>query len=102
MLRRLKHQAGISPRHTPDDRGVTTWQRQTTRKYPIRGLHCSGCADTLGASLTRVEGVIKADADYDRATIEVRLDPERVTDDDIHSRIRAAGFEPVVMDAQDG
>jgi copper chaperone CopZ len=49
-----------------------------------------------------VEGVIKADADYDRATIEVRLDPERVTDDDIHSRIRAAGFEPVVMDAQDG
>ena len=67
----------------------------TTRQYRIRGFHCSGCADNLGSSLTRLEGVIKADADYDQATVEVRFDPERVSDDDIHTQIRASGFEPV-------
>ena len=67
----------------------------TTRQYRISGFHCSGCADNLGSSLARLEGVVKADADYDHATVEVRFDPERVSDDDIHSQIRASGFEPV-------
>ncbi|MGH3452326.1 MAG: heavy-metal-associated domain-containing protein [Haloechinothrix sp.] len=67
----------------------------TTKQYRISGFHCSGCADNLGASLSRLEGVSKAEADYERATVEVRFDPERVGEDDIHSRIRAAGFEPV-------
>lgn len=66
-----------------------------TRQYRIRGFHCSGCADNLGASLSRLEGVIKADADYQQAMVEVRVDPERVSDDDIHTQIRASGFDLV-------
>lgn len=72
----------------------------TTRQYRISGFHCSGCADNLGSSLARLEGVVKADADYDQAMVEVRLDPERVSDDDIHGQIRASGFEPVGVDEQ--
>jgi len=67
----------------------------TTKQYQISGFHCSGCADNLGDSLARLEGVIKADADYDGAAVEVRFDPERVSDDDIHTQIRASGFELV-------
>jgi len=70
----------------------------TTKQYQIRGFHCSGCADNLGRSLARLEGVIKADADYDHAVVQVRFDPERVSDDDIHTQIRASGFEPVGAD----
>ena len=66
----------------------------TTKQYLISGFHCSGCADNLGASLSRLEGVIRADAHYDQATVEVRFDPDRVGDDDIHRQIRSAGFEP--------
>jgi copper chaperone CopZ len=72
----------------------------TTRQYQIRGLHCSGCAGNLGRSLARLEGVVKADADYDQALVEVRFDPERVSDDDVHTQIRASGFEPVVTDVE--
>jgi copper chaperone CopZ len=72
----------------------------TTRQYQIRGFHCSGCADNLGRSLARLEGVVKADADYDQALVEVRFDPERVSDDDVHTQIRASGFEPVVTDVE--
>ncbi len=49
----------------------------------------------MGKSLRRLEGVIKADADYDGAVVEVRFDPDRVTERDIDEQIRAAGFEPV-------
>ncbi len=72
----------------------------TTRQYQIRGFHCSGCADNLGRSLARLEGVVKADADYDQAMVEVRFDPERVGDEDVHAQIRANGFEPVGPDVQ--
>ena len=70
----------------------------TTKQYQIRGFHCSGCADNLGSVLARMEGVVKANANFDQAIVDVRLDPERVSDDDIHTQIRAAGFEPVGAD----
>lgn len=70
----------------------------TTKQYQISGFHCSGCADNLGSALSRVDGVIKADADFDSALVEVRFDPERVSDDDIHTQVRASGFEPVGAD----
>lgn len=65
-----------------------------TKSYSVSGFHCSGCADNLGAGLRKVEGVIRADADFDQAVVEVRLDPARVTDEDVAAAIRAAGFEP--------
>lgn len=71
----------------------------TTRQYQISGFHCSGCANNLGKSLARLEGVVKADADYDQALVEVRFDPARIDDDAIHTQIRASGFEPVAADA---
>lgn len=67
----------------------------TTRTFAIRGFHCSGCADNLGRSLTTLEGVIRARADYEQARVEVRFDPERVTDDDIRERIHSSGFDTV-------
>ena len=72
----------------------------TTKQYQIRGFHCTGCADNLGRSLNGLEGVVRAEADYDQAIVEVRFDPERVSDDDIHTRIRASGYEPVGTEPQ--
>jgi copper chaperone CopZ len=55
---------------------------------------------TWAGSLARLEGVIRADADYDQARVKVRFDPERVGDDDIFTQIRASGFAPVGPDAR--
>lgn len=65
-----------------------------TTTYPVEGFHCTGCADKLGESLRRLEGVIKADADFEAGQVNVRFDPERVGDNDLREGIRAAGFEP--------
>lgn len=66
----------------------------TTKTFTVRGFHCSGCADTLARSLRALEGVIRADTDYDQARVEVRFDAGRATEDDIRERIRASGYDP--------
>lgn len=68
-------------------------EKAVSRTYAISGFHCSGCADNLGESLGRREGVIKVDADYEQAQVEVRFDPERISEDDIREQIHLAGFE---------
>ncbi len=65
-----------------------------TKTIRVRGFHCSGCSDNLGKALTKLEGVIRAVGDYEAATVEVRFDPDRVSEDDLRERIQAAGFEP--------
>ena len=65
-----------------------------SRTMTVRGFHCTGCADNLGSALSNMDGVIRARADYDVGQVEVRFDPDRVTEDDVLEQIRAAGFEP--------
>jgi copper chaperone CopZ len=67
----------------------------TEKTMGIKGFHCSGCANNLSKSLASLEGVIKAQADFDSAQVKVRFDPERVTEEDVRDQIRATGFEPV-------
>ncbi len=67
----------------------------TSRTFTIKGLHCTGCADTVSRSIGIQEGVIKVDADYEKAKVEVRFDSDRITEDNIVERIRLAGFEAV-------
>ncbi len=64
----------------------------TTRTYRIEGFHCSGCADNLAGALRRLEGVIRVHAEFERALVEVRFDPERISDETIEAQIDRAGF----------
>ncbi len=65
-----------------------------TTTLGVRGFHCSGCADNVGKALLRLDGVIKVAADFDAEQVQVRYDPDRVTEDALRDQIRAAGFEP--------
>ena len=65
-----------------------------SKTIPVRGFHCTGCADNLGAALNNLDGVIRARADYDVGQVEVRFDPDRVSEDDVREQIRTTGFEP--------
>lgn len=67
----------------------------TTKTFQIRGFHCSGCADNVSRSLGQQEGVIRVDADFEKARVEVRFDADRITEESIVEQIEAAGFEAV-------
>ncbi|GMQ86544.1 MAG: hypothetical protein BMS9Abin07_2125 [Acidimicrobiia bacterium] len=66
-----------------------------SKTITVQGFHCTGCSDNLGSSLSNLDGVIRARADYDAGQVEVRFDPDRVSEDDVFEQIRTAGFEPV-------
>jgi len=66
-----------------------------SKTFKISGFHCTGCADNVSQTLGRQEGVIKADADYEEAKVDVRFDPERITEGTLIEQIRLAGFEVV-------
>ena len=57
----------------------------------VRGFHCSGCADNLGSAVSNLDGVIRARVDYEVGQVEVRFDPDRVSEDEVRERIR--GFD---------
>ncbi len=67
----------------------------TSKTFNIKGFHCTGCADNVSQSLASQEGVIKVDADYAQARVEVRFDSDRITEESIIEQIHQAGFETV-------
>jgi copper chaperone CopZ len=62
---------------------------QTTLQ--IAGMDCSHCAQRLGQSLERLDGVIKAEVD-EAGTATVRYDEDRLSEDELGERVRAVGF----------
>ena len=65
----------------------------TEKDFDVAGMDCSGCENRVKTALARVEGIIKADADYQTGRVAVRFDANRVSEDDLKERIRAAGYE---------
>ncbi len=66
----------------------------TLKTFPVKGFHCSGCSDNLGWALNNLDGVIRANADFEAGQVEVRFDSDRVTSEDVKTQIRASGFDP--------
>ncbi len=66
----------------------------TSKTFTVKGFHCSGCSDNLGSALSNLDGVIRAQADFEAGQVEVRFDPDRVTDEDVKGQIRTSGFDP--------
>jgi Cd2+/Zn2+-exporting ATPase len=63
---------------------------QTTLQ--LAGLDCSHCAQRLGQSLERVDGVITADVDP-TGVATVRYNEAQVSEEDLGERVRATGFD---------
>lgn len=63
------------------------------KQVQVQGMDCSGCENRVRTALTRLEGVIKTEADSRSGRVGVRFDEDRVSEDDVKERIRAAGYE---------
>jgi len=65
----------------------------TKNTFTVKGFHCSGCSDNLSTALNNLEGVIRADAEFEGGQVHVRYDSDRVSEQDLRDRISASGFE---------
>lgn len=65
----------------------------TEKSVDVRGMDCPACENRLRTALTRLEGVIRTDADHRTGRVNVRFDEGRVSEEDLEERILAAGYE---------
>lgn len=72
-----------------------------TLDLPIAGMTCSNCANTIGRSLRRVDGVLEADASYASERAHVRYLPSMVEVDDIKRAIRDAGYSVIEVEGDE-
>lgn len=80
---------------SPSKRGT---QEMKTTILTIEGMHCDGCARTIEALLSRVEGVRKAEASFDEGRARVLHDPASAPDAELVTAISKGGFTAKAAD----
>jgi Cu(I)/Ag(I) efflux system membrane fusion protein len=63
--------------------------------------NCAMCKSTIETATTNLDGVNTADWNMETKQIEVSFNPDKVTIDDIHTAIAAAGYDTDKMTADD-
>ncbi len=59
---------------------------------PVSGMRCDDCATKVQSALIEVEGVKKANVDFESASAEVVFLPEMVSVEDLKGVVTKAGF----------
>ena len=75
-----------------DDADGTTADAAATTYLHVDGMHCATCETFLEATARRTGGVVAATASYATDTVRVRHDPDRVSEEDLASRLSVAGY----------
>lgn len=68
------------------------------KKFKITGMHCSSCAMNIDGELEDTEGVIEASTSFAKQAVEVKYDPNKVSDKRIIEVVKTAGYEASLLD----
>ena len=71
------------------------------RTYTVQSIHCGGCERAIREGLRDVDGVEEVNPAAATNTITLRLDPTRIDDEQVRSRLDELGF-PVVQETNGG
>ena len=58
----------------------------------VEGMSCGHCKAAVEGELNKLSGVMKANADIERGTVEVSYDEGTVTTEDLKGAIEEAGY----------
>jgi Cu+-exporting ATPase len=70
-----------------------TADRRGRIDLPVRGMSCSSCAVNIQKSLSRLEGVEKAEVNFASSKATVIFDPRMVKPEDFVAAIRQSGYD---------
>ena len=65
----------------------------TLRVSGDRLMQCAGCENACKAALSRVPGVLTADASHQTQNIQVAYDPEKASIEDMKAVLLKAGYQ---------
>lgn len=75
---------------------VPTAGATETAMFTVEGMDCAACASGIAASLTRQEGIAKAEVDFEGGTAKVTYTPASITSERIAELITEQGFAATV------
>ncbi|MEM2943806.1 MAG: heavy metal translocating P-type ATPase [Methanomassiliicoccales archaeon] len=76
----------------------TISNEKKTATFPILGMTCATCAQTIEEALSEIEGIDSASVNLATESANIAYDPKRVRFDDIRSTIRSAGYDVALND----
>ena len=62
------------------------------KTFNVPDMSCGHCKAAVEGELNKLSGVENADADFERGTVEVSYNEEKVTTDDLKGAIEEAGY----------
>lgn len=74
-------------------KGNITAKNSTEITIPVKGMTCSGCNFNVEKAINKLEGIISAKADHTKGNVVVKLDSDKVTVDEIITRINETGYK---------
>jgi len=64
----------------------------TEKTFNVEGMSCGHCKAAVEEELGRLSGVERSNADFEKGTVEVRYDEDRVMVEDIRAAVEEAGY----------
>jgi copper chaperone CopZ len=64
------------------------------KTFKISGMHCTGCVFLVEDELTEIG--VKAKASYQKGVVEVEFDEDKITETQIASAVKKAGYTLVI------
>jgi copper chaperone len=64
----------------------------TNAIFNVPGMSCGHCKAAVEGELSRLSGVEFSNADFEKGTVEVRYDEDRVTTEELEGAIEEAGY----------
>lgn len=71
-----------------------------TKIYKIQGMHCASCATIIEKTLSKVEGVKKAQANYGTESLEIDFDPQKISPQALSDKIKPLGYTLKIEDPE--
>ncbi len=65
---------------------------ETTKTYPVRGMHCASCVRTIETALGKVPGVSKVGVNLAAEKAQVTFDPAKATPDQLAKATQEVGY----------
>ena len=76
-------------------------QQQSAKKveFTVKGMTCSGCEKHVESQVSKLPGVVRVKASYDKSNTVVEFDPSKVTVADLQKSIDSTGYKAVSQKA---
>jgi Cu+-exporting ATPase len=66
--------------------------KTSTVTFPVEGMTCASCVNTIEGALNREEGVAKAVVNFATEKVTIEFDPQMLTEDDLVKVIESTGY----------